>query len=461
MRVTQLLIIGFLALVLTACGQALSAAVPVADAEPVQASPAEAEVTEADAETAAEVQAEEQVETGAGAEAETVTAVEEIEADTDAIVETELDTEVDTPLSSASASSITLLPEEPAPSGAESQFSTDFSKHTIPYSEILSGGPPKDGIPAVDDPKFVSVGEADEWIDPQEPVAALQIGDEARAYPLQILIWHEIANDEIDGVPVSVTFCPLCNTVIAFDRRLDEKVLDFGTTGRLRFSNLVMYDRQTETWWQQATGDAIAGELVGRQLNFLPAQLISWEDFKTTYPEGQVLSRDTGFSRRYGQNPYTGYDNINQSPFLYRGPETPGELPAMARVITVELDDEAVAYPYDLLQEMPAVNDTVGATPIVVFWESGTASALDTGAIASGRDVGTGNTFSRQLDGQTLTFQYDGEKITDEQTGSEWNILGQAVSGELADSQLEPVVNVNHFWFSWAAFRPDTRVYQP
>jgi hypothetical protein len=435
MRVVQWLGISLLALALTACGQALS--VPVGDAEPAQAAPAEV------------------VETGAEA------VVEEVEADVEAIVETESETEADTPPSSASASTVTLLPEEAPPSGAEAQFSTDFSKHTIPYSEILSGGPPKDGIPAVDDPKFVSVEEADEWIGPQEPVALFQVGDDARAYPLQILMWHEIVNDTIGDMPVTVTFCPLCNTVIAFDRRLDDKVLDFGTTGRLRFSNLIMYDRQTETWWQQATGDAVAGELVGRQLNFLPAQLISWEDFKATYPEGEVLSRETGFNRRYGQNPYSGYDNINQSPFLYRGPETPGQLLPMARVITVELGDEAVAYPYDVIQEMPAINDTVDDKPIAVFWEAGTASALDTGAIASGRDVGTGNTFSRELDGQTLTFQDDGEKITDEQTGSEWNILGQAVSGELAGSQLEPVVNVNHFWFSWAAFRPETRIFQP
>jgi hypothetical protein len=222
-----------------------------------------------------------------------------------------------------------------------------------------------------------------------------------------------------------------------------------------------MYDRQTESWWQQASGDAIAGELAGRQLTFLPAPIIAWADFKVTYPEGQVLSRETGFSRRYGQNPYTGYDDVNQSPFLYRGPETPGTLPPMARVITVDLNDEAVAYAYDVLQEMPAINDTVGDTPIAVFWATGTASALDAGAIASGRDVGTANTFSRVLDGQTLTFRFDGDRITDEQTGSEWNILGQAVDGELTGSQLTPVVNVNHFWFSWAAFKPETRIYQP
>lgn len=457
MRVAQWLSITLLALVLTACGQALS--VPVEDAGPAQASPVEVAATEANVDTEVEAEIETQAE-----EAEAV--VEKVAADTETVVEAEAETEtvgpaIENGTESASAPTVSLLPEEPPPAGAESQFSTDFSKHTVLYSEILSGGPPKDGIPAIDAPKFVSVEAAGEWIDPQEPVALFQVGNEARAYPLQILTWHEIVNDTIGDMPVTVTFCPLCNTVIAFDRRLDDKVLDFGTTGRLRFSNLVMYDRQTESWWQQATGDAIAGELVGRQLKFLPAQLISWADFKMTYPNGQVLSRETGFNRSYGQNPYAGYDNINSSPFLYRGPETPGQLLPMARVITVELGDEAVAYPYDVLQEMPAINDTIGDTPITVFWESGTASALDTGAIASGRDVGTANTFSRQLDGQILAFRAEGDKITDEQTGSEWNILGQATSGELAGSQLEPVVNVNHFWFSWAAFRPETRIYQP
>ncbi|GAH38049.1 unnamed protein product, partial [marine sediment metagenome] len=131
---------------------------------------------------------------------------------------------------------------------------------------------------------------------------------------------------------------------IAFERTVDGEVLDFGTTGRLRFSNLIMYDRQTETWWQQASGEAIAGYLTGTQLAFLPASIISWEEFKSSFPDGTVLSRETGFNRSYGRNPYTGYDNINNSPFLYRGPSTPGELPAVARVLTVDMGAEAVAY---------------------------------------------------------------------------------------------------------------------
>jgi hypothetical protein len=352
-----------------------------------------------------------------------------------------------------------LLPDEPPPSGAAGQFSTDFSRHVVPYSDILSGGPPKDGIPAVDDPKFISVAEANEFLGELEPVVFFKIGDDARAYPLQILTWHEIVNDVVGGTPVTITFCPLCNTAIAFAREFDGQVLDFGTTGRLRFSNLIMYDRQTETWWQQATGEGIAGEYTGEQLTFLPASIIGWEEFRENFPDGQVLSRETGFRRDYGRNPYAGYDNINNSPFLFRGPETPGVLPAMARVLTVELDQEAVAYPYEVLQAQAAINDNIAGSEVVIFWQPGTASALDAGVIAKGEDVGAGVSFSRVVDGQVLTFSFDGEKIVDDQTGSEWGVFGQAISGELAGTQLEPVVSVNHFWFSWAAFKPDTRVY--
>jgi thiol-disulfide isomerase/thioredoxin len=353
-----------------------------------------------------------------------------------------------------------LEPADNPPRGAESQFTTDFSKHSVPYSEILSGGPPKDGIPAIDAPQLVGVGEADEWLQPQEPVILVEIGGIAKAYPIQILMWHEIVNDVIGDTPVTVTFCPLCNTGIAFERMFEGRVLDFGTTGRLRFSNLIMYDRQTETWWQQATGEAIAGEFTGRQLTFVPASMIAWEDFKGAYPEGDVLSRETGHNRSYGRNPYAGYDDISRSPFLYDGPLTPEALPPMARVVTVELDDEAVAYPYDLLQEVLVVNDSVGGFPIVVLWDPGTASALDAGSVAAGADVGAATTYSRKLDGELLTFGVEDGRIVDDQTGTEWDVLGQGVSGALAGRRLEPVVSINHFWFSWAAFKPETRIYQ-
>jgi hypothetical protein len=354
------------------------------------------------------------------------------------------------------------LPDEPPPAGATREFSTDFSLHSVPYSEILSGGPPKDGIPAIDNPVFIPVSQVDTWLRPAEPVILVEAGGEAKAYPIQILMWHEIVNDTVGGVPLVVTFCPLCNTAIAFERLVGGEPTTFGTTGRLRFSNLIMYDRLTESWWQQATGEAIAGERTGDRLAFHPAAIISWQEFKDAFPDGLVLSRETGYARSYGRNPYAGYDDVNASPFLYRGPGTPGPLPPMARVLTVELGGEAVAYPYDLLAELGAVNDTVGGLPVAVFWQAGTVSPLDADSTAGGRKVGTAVAYSGLVEGQALTFSPEEDGFVDDQTGSTWNSVGLAVGGPLAGARLTPIATaINHFWFSWAAFRPDTRVYAP
>ena len=355
----------------------------------------------------------------------------------------------------------TPLPQEPPPAFATVEFKTDFSKHCVHYSEIFSGGPPKDGIPAIHAPRFVSVSQTTSWLKPNEPVISFQVGNEARAYPIQILIWHEIVNDTVGGVPVAVTFCPLCNTAIVFERTVNGRELDFGTTGRLRFSNLIMYDRQTESWWQQAIGLAIVGQLTGTQLVSRPAAIISWATFQSAHPGGQVLSRDTGYDRPYGQNPYQGYDSVNQSPFLYSGPPTPGVLRPMTRVLIVVLGGEAVAYPFDALKKVHVVNDTVAKTGIVVLWTSGTSSPLDTDTVAGGRDVGAATVYLRALDGQPLTFKFDGTHIVDKETGSVWDILGRATSGQLVGKTLTPVVAVNSFWFAWAAYQPHTRVYQP
>jgi hypothetical protein len=340
-----------------------------------------------------------------------------------------------------------------------SEWTTDFTKHSVPLSEIMSGGPSKDGIPAIDTPRFDAVSAADKWLKAQEPVILFEHAGEGRAYPLQILIWHEIANDTIAGLPVTITFCPLCNTSIVFDRRLEGRVLDFGTTGKLRFSDLVMYDRQTESWWQQVTGEAIVGEMTGKRLVFLPSQIISWEMFKLTYPGGKVLNRETGHGRSYGRNPYVGYDDINSSPFLYRGPKD-GRLPPMERVVTISLNGEDVAYPFRVMEKVRVVNDTVGGRPIVVVFTKGVTSALDGGSISDSRDVGTAGVFERTLEGKVLTFKTSGARFIDTQTGSTWSILGVASAGPLAGKRLTPVVSGNHFWFSWAVFKPKTRIYQ-
>ncbi|HKZ92306.1 MAG TPA: DUF3179 domain-containing protein [Candidatus Limnocylindrales bacterium] len=340
---------------------------------------------------------------------------------------------------------------------------TDFSISSVHFDDIISGGPPKDGIPAIDAPVFESIADARTWMDGLSPVIALEVNGQARAYPMAILTWHEIVNDTLDGVPVTVTFCPLCNTALAFERTIDGVVHDFGTTGSLLFSNLIMYDRQTESWWQQATGESIVGEQMGTQLEFLPAQIISLDEFEATYPEGDVLSRETGFSRSYGRNPYPGYDRADESPFLFFG-TADGRIAPKERVATVGQGDQAIAFAYPQLSEVGVASETVDGEPIVVFWAPGTRSALDSSAIDEGQDVGTTGVFSPTVDGQTLTFERRGPAgtpITDRETGSTWSITGVATEGLLAGTQLERIVSADHLWFSWAAFNPATRIWEP
>ena len=336
---------------------------------------------------------------------------------------------------------------------------TDFSFHSVPFSDFLSGGPPRDGIRPLDNPTFVAIGQADDWLTDVEPVISFELNGDQRAYPLQVLIWHEVVNDVVGGVPVTVTFCPLCNSAIVFERTVNELVLDFGTSGNLRNSDLVMWDRQTESWWQQLTGEAVVGVMAGTKLKFLPAPIVSWQDFMTHQPEGTVLSKDTGFARRYGENPYVGYDRVDSPPFLFDG-DLDGRLQPMERVAAISVDGVDAAFPFSTLAQEGAVNYLVNGVDVAVFFKSGTASALDGPFIGSSRDVGTASVFNAVLDGQTLTFSADESGFTDAQTGSTWSILGQAIEGPLFGKRLTKIVHGDHFWFAWAAFKPDTLIYQ-
>lgn len=334
---------------------------------------------------------------------------------------------------------------------ARNEFTTDFSLSAVDPAEVRSGGPPKDGIPAIDDPQFVGTDEADSWLGEREPVLLMRREGEVKIYPLQILMWHEIVNDEIGGAPATITFCPLCNTGIAFDRRFRGRVLDFGTTGRLRKSNLIMYDRQSETWWQQADGRAIAGRYTGAQLSFLPIQRASWKEAREGYPEARVLSRDTGYNRSYGRNPYRGYDAPGNSPFLYDG-LSPPEREEIARVLQVSHRGETEILPYAELEEHRVSRLELSGEEIVIFFDPDTASALDTLAIAEGRAVGSANAYLSRLGDRELRFRYRLGRITDIQTGSRWSSLGVAISGPLEGSRLEPVIAADHFWFSAWSF---------
>ena len=247
------------------------------------------------------------------------------------------------------------------------------------WVEILSGGPPKDGIPAIYDPKFIKAGE-ETRIKGREPVLTVEIGGAVpRAYPIRYLTWHEIVNDMVGGVPVAVTFCPLCNSGMVFDRRIKQGALTFGVSGKLRNSDMVMYDHETESWWQQAVGEAIVGDLTGTQLTQLPAWMESWDQFRARNPQGLVMAQPD-FPRRYGHNPYGGYDSASR-PFLYSGENPPHGIPPLVRVVRVGNR----AWPLTRVRDEGGVREA----GVTISWQAGQASALDAGVIAKGKDVGT------------------------------------------------------------------------
>ncbi len=339
---------------------------------------------------------------------------------------------------------------------------TDFNNRSIELSSILSGGPPRDGIPAIDKPQFSSFVQTASWLGPDEPVVAYIDGQDARAYPLQILIYHEIVNDTVNGKPVTVTFCPLCNASIVFDRTVGAQVLDFGTTGRLRKSDLIMYDRQTESWWQQFTGEGVIGQFNKTVLTQLPSQIVSAATFAASYPDGQFLNKQTGFTRPYGNNPYRGYDDINNNPFLFKEP-TDKRLPPMERVLSIT-DDKTVPstlIPLSTVLTQPLINLTHNNKPVVVFATTQAQSALDKSAINDSRQIPAAAAFSAQLDNKTIQFeQLENGDIADVKTQSIWNAFGEAVSGPLKGQSLQQVDGGVHFAFAWLAFEPESIIYE-
>jgi hypothetical protein len=272
-----------------------------------------------------------------------------------------------------------------APAVAQVQFwkhewpNTDFGKSDVPFTEILSGGPPRDGIPAIDNPQMIRVDQSKN-IPNREPVMVVELdGETARAYPIRYLMWHEIANDTVGSTPIAVTFCPLCNSGIIFDRRVSGKTLTFGVSGKLRNSDMIMFDRETESWWQQFSGTGIVGVQTGRKLKKLPGWMESWGAFRARNPDGLVMAEPKS-SRRYGQNPYAGYDSLDR-PFLYNGEMPPHDIEPLSRVVVVKNR----AWPLERLRKMNEITEK----GVTISWIAGTASALDAAKIGQGKDVGS------------------------------------------------------------------------
>jgi hypothetical protein len=359
---------------------------------------------------------------------------------------------------SVPAPAVGVLPQ--GPSALETSSAAEFPPPLVDPEEIISGGPPPDGIPPIEEPVFLPVVDALERLDPAEAVVALEIDGDARAYPVQVMIWHEIINDTVGGVPVSVTYCPLCNSAVSYERIVRGVETTFGTSGRLFASALVMYDRATESLWTHFDGKAVVGLLAGEQLEPIPSPLMSWGDFAAAYPTGQVLDPDaTGFSRQYGRNPYVGYDDEESEPFLFTGITDP-RAASKLRVVGVAFEGAAVAFSLDFVSggEATATNTSVGDNDVVILWKAGQATALESDSIEGGRDVGSTAVFLPIVAGDKLTFAAEGDQFVDVETGSTWNLAGEAVDGPLAGSGLEQINHLDTFWFAWATYQPETEL---
>jgi Protein of unknown function (DUF3179) len=317
------------------------------------------------------------------------------------------------------------------------------SKNIVPLDEIVSGGPPRDGIPSIDKPKFVSVEEADKILQDADQVVGLNINGDIRAYPLQILVWHEIVNDNVGGTPVAVTYCPLCFTNQVFNRTVDGQTVEFGTSGKLYNSNLVMYDRTSNPLWSQALGQAIAGKQSGIKLDRIPFDVAFWKEWKQLYPDTKVLSRDTGSTRPYGADPYGNYYTSNDLFFPVSNHDD--RLGLKEIIVGLENGGQYKAYKLQQIEDTKVVNDEVNGKSVALF-------SLHPFMV---------RVFDSTLDGQKLEFQYNknSSKITDKQTGSEWNFDGIGTAGPMKGKHLLRLPYDEGFWFEWVAFHPKTALY--
>jgi hypothetical protein len=347
------------------------------------------------------------------------------------------------------------------------RFNSNFPPPVVPIGEIMGGGPPPDGIPSIDVPEFVSVTDAESFMEADnEPIVAVTVNGVTKGYPIRIMTWHEIVNDsfatDAGDVPVTVTYCPLCNSALAYERRVGDRVLDFGTSGELYQSAMVMYDRQTQSLWSHFLGQGIVGHYAGLQLEFVPAQTLSWSTFKEAFPEALVVDQAaTGHDRRYGSNPYQGYDEETSGPFFPLTQEIDSRLLPKARVVGIRDGDNGVALELDVLAREGVVAVTTNGWNYVAFHQGGLVSSLDAGSINDGREVGqTGVFVAEAADGTTLTFAATDAGFVDDQTSTTWSITGAALDGPLAGEQLAPLSHLDTFWFSWSIYQPNTTIYE-
>jgi len=317
---------------------------------------------------------------------------------------------------------------------------TDGLKHIVPLDKIRSGGPPRDGIPSVDNPQFVKAFEAD-FVSDNDVIIGLEINGETKAYPLSILVWHEIVNDNVGDTPVAVTYCPLCFTNQVFERTINGQEVEFGTSGKLYNSNLVMYDRLTESYWSQALGTAIVGELAGYELEKIPFDVITWKDWRTLNPDTLILTTDTGHLRPYGVDPYGSY--YTDPRILFPVENEDDRLPPKSLIVGFHHRNMYKAYQQENVESSQVINDEI----------------LDKSILLVSQFSGNTRAFDRTVNDQVLEFEYLDANLIDLQTQSEWSYEGMAISGPLKGTELTRIAIDPGFWFEWVAFHPDTELF--
>ncbi len=349
------------------------------------------------------------------------------------------------------------------PSRVDPRWKTDTSLRIIELNEIKALLD-RDVFPVFNDPSFVGKNKGLEIYYEREPVIVIEIEGKSKAYPMNVLTFHELANDRLSDVPILVSYCPLCNSAVVFDRTLliggIPTELNFGVSGMLRKSDMIMWDKETETWWQQFTGEAIVGKLTYKVLDILPSRIMSLEDYFELYPKGLVLSKSNkeNEGKTYGSNPYHEYDDLNRTEFRH-WPEIDDRLPPTERVVHVTIDGHNKLYPWSVIQKKGVINDEFQDEPLTVFYQSGVVSILDKENIEESKDVGTAMVYLPWIDGKLVSFKKSGSDFIDKQTSSVWNINGECVSGRLKGKKMEMMNHGQHFAFAWLSFYPDSEIY--